>query len=158
MRITSVTLYITDTSVSDSIVLENLCCKHRLIKISFNHQLILRIMPPKRRGTKRKARTTVEGECESRLLQPDPGNRSRRSLRSNVIDFEEIIRGSGVLPASDDSANSSNAVSQQNINEGCGGVFQQTTSQMSETDRAQVVANPPRAQRHALAQYNLNPH
>lgn len=118
-------------------------------------------MPPKRRGRKRKARPSDEGECESRLLQPDPGNRSspsRRSLRSNVIDFEEIIRGSGILPASDDSANSSNAVSQQNINEGCGGVIQQTTSQLSETDRAQVVANPPRAPRHAIAQYNLNPH
>jgi hypothetical protein len=65
------------------------------------------------------------------------------------------------LPASDDSAKSnviSNAVSHQNINEGCGGVFQQSTSQLSETGRAQVVAYSPRAQRHALAKYNLNPH
>ncbi|XP_060562714.1 uncharacterized protein LOC132722259 isoform X4 [Ruditapes philippinarum] len=29
-------------------------------------------MPPKRRGRKRKARPSDEGECESRLLQPDP--------------------------------------------------------------------------------------
>jgi hypothetical protein len=75
-------------------------------------------MPPKRIGTNRKARTADEGV--PRLFQPDSGNCSSpscRSLRSNVTEFEEIIKGSGILPASNDLACNSNYISNVDIHQ-----------------------------------------